>query len=191
MVALQTTFTRYYQLWRAGDLDAQEKLIKLVYNELCRMARFYLVQESYAPSIDPRMLADDVATLLLGAPDIDWNNRKDFFRTAADRMQKLLVDHARHRDAQKRIPYNSLLPLHEFGDIFSDNKPDLMAVNDALEAFQKIDLRAYQVVKLRFFFGLKEKEVAQVLEISIGAVKNDWKMAKLWLRTQLSKGRGH
>lgn len=191
MVALQTTFTRYYQQWRAGDLDAQEKLIKLVYSELCRMARFYLAQESYAPSLDPRMLADDVAILLLDAPDIDWNNRKHFFLTAADRMQKLLVDHARYRDAQKRIPYSALLPLDEIDKMFSGSSLTLMEINDALEEFQQVDLRAYQVVKLRFFFGLKEKEVAQVLEISLGAVKNDWKMARLWLRARLRRQRGH
>lgn len=185
MVTLQTTFTRYYQQWRDGDLDAQEKLIKLVYSELCRMARNYLSQESYAPSLDPRMLADDVAILLLGEPNIDWNNRKHFFLTAAERMRRLLVDHARHRDAQKRIPYPALLPLDKIDDMFSSSNLKLIEINDVLEEFQQVDLRAYQIVKLRFFFGLKEKEVAQVLDISLGAVKNDWKMAKLWLRARL------
>lgn len=185
MTEVPTTFSRYYQQWRDGDLDAQERIIKLVYSELCRIAQSYLRKEYYAASIEPAMLADDVALQLLGAPVINWQNRKHFFLTAADRMQKLLVNHARQRVAQKRIPQAAMFPLHEMEDILGEETPDLIALNDALEAFAQIDLRAYYVVKLRFFFGLTQKEIALALDISLGAVKYDWQMAQLWLFNQL------
>jgi RNA polymerase sigma factor (TIGR02999 family) len=184
---LPTTFTRHYREWHEGDLETQEKLIKLVYRDLCRIARRLLYHEGNAASVQPEMLADDVAVLLLGKPGIGWNDRKHFFLVAAEKMRQLLVDRARHRSAQKRIPSSELIPLDEIQEVFKKNTPNLIDLNEALEELQKIDLQASRIVMLRFFFGSTEEEVADVLGIPLNRVKTDWKMAKLWLRNYLRR----
>ena len=191
MSTLPTTFTRHYQKWREGDSDAQEKLILLVRQEMRRIARQLLRQERDSALLETDMLVDDAVLLLLGKPGKGWNNRRHFLIIAGCQMRHLLIDHARSNKAQKRLAYPNLIPLDDVNDILDQQTPDLDALNEALQEFQKIDERASQIIDLRFFSGLTEAEVAAVLAIPLSAVKNDWKMAKLWLHTYLRREYGY
>ena len=180
-----TTFSRIYGEWRSGYAEAQDKLIRLVYRDLRRMARRLLQQEGNAGSLQSTLLVNDTCLRLLGEPLTDWENRQHFLLVAARLMRLLLIDHARRVKAQKRLTYPDLLSLDEAGEVIYRTDTDLLALNEALERFEKIDPRASQVVELRFFFGATEKEIAAALGISLITVKREWKTAQVWLYEQL------
>lgn len=183
-----TTFSRLYLQWRDGDAEAQDKLIRLVWRDLHRVARRLLQQERDAGTLQPTLLANETCLRLLETSEADWQNRQHFMLVAARQMRLLLIDHARHVLAQKRLRYPNLIPLDESIEIIFDANIDLLALNEALERFEELDPRASRVVELRFFFGATEKEIAEVLGVSLITVKRDWKTARLWLYEMLRSG---
>lgn len=185
MPTSDTTFSRLYTAWRNGEAAAQEQIIQLVWRDLHRLARSLLRQEQQAKTLQPTLLTSEVCQRLLNTPEFTWQNRQHFFVLASQVMRHLLVDHARAAHARKRLTYPDLLPLEEAGDMAIALNLDLLALHEALAQLATLDLRASRVVELRFFFGLTEKEIAQVLEVSLITVKRDWEAARLWLYRQL------
>lgn len=188
MLASDTTFSRLYTAWRNGEAAAQEQIIQLVWRDLHRLARTLLRQEQQAKTLQPTLLTSEVCQRLLNTPAFTWQNRQHFFVLASQVMRHLLVDHARAAHARKRLTYPDLLPLEEVGEIAVTANLDLLALHEALAQLAQLDLRASRVVELRFFFGLTEKEIAQVLEVSLITVKRDWEAARLWLLQRLRSG---
>jgi RNA polymerase sigma factor (TIGR02999 family) len=175
---------------RRGDRNARDELVTLVYPELRRIAAHYLRQERPDHTLRPTGLVHEVYMRLIGPEHANWQNRAHFFAAVARDMRHLLVDYARARNAKKRPGANVRISLNDVEAAADAREADLLALDQALSRLESIDLRASQIVELRFFTGLSERETAEALEISISTLKRDWNFAKAWLFDQLSACRG-
>ena len=150
------------------------------------MARGLLRHEPNAKTLQPTLLTSEVCQRLLAAPTFTWQNRQHFFTLASQVMRRLLVDHARSVQARKRLTWPDLVPLEEAESVPLVPDFDLLALDEALTRLAVIAPRASQVVELRFFFGQTEKDIAEVLHVSLVTVKRDWEFARFWLHQQLT-----
>jgi RNA polymerase sigma-70 factor, ECF subfamily len=190
-----TTFSRTLQAWRAGDAEAGDRLVALVWNELHRLARQMLRQERYAHSLNPTALINEAYLRLFGAEDraagkfVEIENRRHFFLIAARQMREILVDRARRAKARKRIRASELTPLDEAARLAVEDDLDLLALDEALTQLMRFDPRACRVVELHFFGGCTAEEVAELLDVSVATVRRDWRAARLWLLDRLRSRR--
>jgi len=176
--------TQLLAAWNAGDEHARDRLIPIVYADLRRMARRYMRRERDGHTLQPTELVHEAFMRLVDS-GADWQGRAHFFAVAAQVMRRILVDHARTRQAAKRGSGAPALVLEDVAaPIHSD--VDLLALDDALRLLGDLDPRQCQVVELRFFGGLSVEETAEVLGISTATVKREWQMAKAWLYRQLA-----
>jgi RNA polymerase sigma factor (TIGR02999 family) len=180
--------TRLLRKWRQGDDDALAKLMPIVCDELRIMARRYLSHEDRGHTLQPTALVNEVYLRLHGRQKVTWQNRAHFFGFAAQTMRRVLVDHARGNQAQKRGDGIRPLPLDQALMRSTERNVDLVALNDALEDLARIDPRQARIVELKYFVGLKIDEIGKVLEISPVTVKREWKTARLWLFRAISQG---
>ncbi len=171
--------------WSNGDREAQEQLFRAVYNELHRQAARYLRHENPGLSLQTTDLIHEAYLRLIDQQHVDWQNRLHFFGIAAQVMRRILVDHARSRQAAKRGGSDIRLPLEEAIVILPGQDLDFVALDEALNRLAQIDLQQSQIVELRFFSGLSVEETAKVLDVSERTVKRDWNVAKAWLRREL------
>ena len=139
-------------------------------------------------SLQATALVNEAYLRLINARDVAWQNRAHFLAVAARVMRRILVDHARSRQYQKRGGLAAHLTLDEALIVASEPDRDFVALDEALTTLATVDLRKSQVVELRFFGGLTVEETAEALHISRDTVKRDWKMAKLWLLRELRGG---
>jgi RNA polymerase sigma factor (TIGR02999 family) len=163
----------------------------IVYDELHRVARHYLQRERDAQSLQTTVLVHEVYMRLVDVRQVQWQSRAHFFAIAARLIRQILVDFARQRGYQKR---GGGIHHVEFDESrIGGQKPDenLAALDEALDALAGFDGRKSQVVELRFFGGLTEKEIAEVLQVSPETVKRDWRFSKAWLRRYLSEELSH
>ena len=172
--------------WRAGDREALDRLIPLVYGELHRMAERHLRRERPGHTLQPTAIVNEVYLKLLGRRGSDWKDRAHFFAVAAQSMRRILVEHARHRNAKKRGGQGTRYLLDTVV-LTEPRAVDLMALDDALGKLSALDEEQGRVVELRFFGGLTEEETAEVLSISSRTVKRKWVAAKTFLFRELSK----
>ena len=170
---------------RNGSKKAAEELIAIVYQDLHRLAVYYFRNEGEQQTLQPTALVHELYLRLLASEPICWQNRAHFFAVAAQQMRRILTDRARARNTQKRGGGQGT-PLAEIVDCAVQNDANLLALHEALGRLENVDQRAARVVELRFFGGLQEKEVAEVLGISVGTVKRDWEFARAWLIRQLA-----
>lgn len=173
---------------RGGDASASESFWRQVYGELRALAERELGKERAGHTLAATALVHEAYLRLLGPDPLPFENRAHFFGAAARAMRRILVDHARRRARPKHGGGAAALPLT--GLTLADHGPglDLLALDEALERLQAIDARKVQVVELRFFAGLTEAEIAEILGVSTGTVAGDWKVARLWLHRELSPG---
>jgi RNA polymerase sigma-70 factor (ECF subfamily) len=168
-----------------GDKTAEADLLPRVYRELHGIARRYLAGERREHTLQATALVNEAYLRLFAEQDIEWKSRAHFFGLAAQTMRRILVDHARQRKAKKRgggvhISLDEELTI-------SDDQCDLITdLDEALLRLGEFAPRAARIVELRFFSGLGEKEIADILELSVRTVKRDWKMARAWLYDELS-----
>jgi len=174
--------------WSDGDREAQDQLFRAVYNELHRQAARYLRHEHPGLTLQTSDLIHEAYFRLINQHDVEWQNRLHFFAIAAQQMRRILVDHARSRQAAKRGGSDIRLPLEEAMGVSAERDLDFVALDDALTRLAEIDPQQSQVVELRFFSGLSVEETAKVLGVSERTVKRDWHVAKAWLRRELSRG---
>ena len=178
------------QSWRIGDQTALDKLVPLVYDELHRIAHGYMHRERVGHTLQTTALVNEVYLRLVDAKEVEWQDRAHFFAICASLMRRILVDLARSRGYKKRGGDIQKVTLDSDLVIPSSPDPDLVKLDDALKALAEFDPRKAKVVELRFFGGLREKEIAEVLAVSTKTVKRDWGLAKVWLLCQLrDKGR--
>lgn len=176
------------EAWSGGDVSALDRLFPLVFDDLHRMAGFFFHRESNTHTLQPTALLSEIYFRLRGQRKVQLESSADFFNFAAEVMRHFLVDYARKRKAEKRGSGQSDLPLDEgFARLISSTptSAQLLDLDRALKALQKIDPRQVKIVVLRFFLGLQVDEVAKLLRISQSTVKREWRLAKLWLRKRL------
>ncbi len=159
----------------------------LVYQELRKLARSYLRAERPEHTLQPTALVNEAYLRLVDQRSVRWQNRRHFFGIAAQLMRRILVDHARKRQSEKRGGGDALIPFEEAKGVPVKAR-DLVALDDALKDFATIDPRSAKIVELRQFGGLSIDETADVLEISPATVKRDWTVAKAWLRRATLSG---
>ncbi len=157
-----------------------------VYDELRRLARSFLARERDAHTLQPTALVHEAYVRLVDQTRVNWQNRAHFYGIAAKLMRRILVDHARARNASKRGGLVEKISLDEARDLPPVAANDLVALDGALQDLTKSYPRKGQVVELKFFGGLEAKEIAEVLQVSEKTVLRDWQFAKLWLCRELS-----
>jgi RNA polymerase sigma-70 factor (ECF subfamily) len=172
--------------WRGGDEAALEQLVPLVHEELHRIARGCMRGERAGHSLQATALVNEAYLRLIGAQQVDWQNRVHFLAVSARLMRRILVDFARSKKYQKRGGGAQAVTLDE-ALIVEEPGKDLVALDDALEALAKMDERKAKVVEMRFFGGLTVEETATALGVSPDTVMRDWRLAKAWLLRELRR----
>ena len=172
--------------WSEGDRDALDKLIPIVYGELRLRAARYLRRERPGHTLQTTVLIHETYLRLVEQKQVRWQNRAHFFAIAAQLMRRILVDHARGRDAAKRGGADLRLTLDDATAAAPGRDLNVMALDEALTRLAELDPRQSRVVELRYFSGLSIEETAEVLGVSPATVKLDWSMAKAWLRREMS-----
>lgn len=178
--------TRLLANWQNGDRSALDRLIPLVYDELCRIAARYLHSERSGHTLQTTALVHEAYLRLVDDTHVECHGRAHFLGMAAGLIRRILVDHARTRNAIKRGGEFAKLSLDEALAVPVDKEPDVLAVDDALHALSNIDPQQARIVELRFFAGLTIEETADVLGVSPSTVKRDWILAKTWIYRALS-----
>jgi len=178
--------TQLLAAWRGGDGAALDQLLPLVYAELRRVAHRYMRDERKNPLLQTTALVHEAYLRLIDVKRVDWESRNHFFAVSAQMMRRILVDAARRRGADKRGGNASLVALDEGLVPARDRDADLLALDEALDRLAALSPRKARVVELRYFGGLSAEETAQVLAVSVETVMRDSRMAKLWLRHDLS-----
>lgn len=177
--------THLLKEWGEGDQQALDELTPLVYEELRQQAARYLRKERPNHSLQATALINEAFLRLIDVKDVQWQNRAHFFAIAANLMRRILVDHARRRDAEKRGGSQVCLTLDEGLAWANEPDVDLLAIDEALDRLALIDEQQARIVELRFFSGLTVDETATALGISPKTVKRDWSVARAWLKREI------
>ena len=178
--------TEWLAAWQEGDDEARDQLFAVVYPQLRRVAARFLQQERADHTLEPTALVNEVALRLLGSDPIAYSDRTHFFALAARIMRRILIDHARTGAAAKRGGIQQRVNLSSIeGWLASPESADVLVLDDALSRLEEADPRAARVVELRFFGGLREQDIADILGVSTITVKRDWRLARAWLIDQL------
>lgn len=179
--------TRLLQSWSGGDRSALDELTPFLYTELRKIAAAYLRRERYGHTLEPTALVNEAYLRLIDQTQVQSGSRAQFFAIAANLMRQILVNYAKRHGALKRGS-GKRVELDDASAIVDRPHVDLLALNEALEELARVDPRQSRVVELRFFGGLGEDEVAEVLRVSPVTVKRDWRIAKAFLHSRLEGG---
>jgi RNA polymerase sigma factor (TIGR02999 family) len=172
--------------WRAGDAQAGERLLPMVYEELHRQAARAMRREDDAHTLQPTALVHEAYLRLVDQRRVEWKNRAHFFGVAAQAMRRVLVDHARGRLAEKRGGALQRVTLGDAGsEASTDAGLEVLALHEALERLAQLDADQARLVELRYFGGLGIDETAEALGVSAATVKREWAVARAWLRREL------
>ena len=176
--------------WSSGDQSALQKLTPIVYDELHRLARRYMKGERSGHSLQTTALVHEAYMRLADYTRLRWHDRAHFFAVSAQVMRRILVEHALCHNLKRGrgVQHVSLDEVAVVGADDTGSETDLIALDDALTALARLDARKVQVVEMRFFGGLSVEETAEVLKLSTGTVKRDWRAAKAWLYRELTGG---
>ena len=179
-------------LWLRSLGDAQagasSQLFERLYDELRRLARSHLRRESPGHTLSATGLAHEAWFRMAAQNRTPWRNRSHFLAVASTMMRRILVNHELARRAAKRDAELVAVTLSGLEQISGTPDGDIVAVHEALLAFEEVDSRAAKVVELRFFGGLENDEVADALGVSLATVKRDWSLARAWLHRELASG---
>jgi RNA polymerase sigma factor (TIGR02999 family) len=180
--------TRLLKDWKSGDQNALAALIPVVHQELRRLASFHLRSERPNHTLQSTALVNEAFMRLLGREPADLRNRSHFIAIASRLMRQILVDYARARAAGKRDGGHRIA-LDDQLDIPIMQDEELVALDMALDALARIDDRQAKIVEMKFFGGLSEPEISEVLGVSRATVTRDWSTARVWLHRQMSERR--
>jgi RNA polymerase sigma factor (TIGR02999 family) len=183
---LQHEVTQILHEWSNGDANAPARLMPFVYDELRRQARNYLAKERGSHTLQPTALVHEAYLRLVDQTRVNWQNRAHFYGVASSMMRRVLVDHARAHTRDKRGGAAVRLSIEDVQVPLEQRAADLVALDEALEELEKFDERKCRIVEMRFFGGLSDEEIAEVLGVSTRTVLRDWKTARLWLYRELS-----
>lgn len=176
--------TRLLNSLHAGNANAADELIPLVYSEMRKLAAHYLKSEREGHTLQPTALVHE-AFLKLVEQETEWQNRNHFFAMAANLMRRILVDYARSYKADKRGGEAEKISLEDAFVFVKERPSEMLALDEALEELAKIDPRRAKVVEMKFFGGLNHEEIAEVLGVHANTVLRDWNLARAWLKKQM------
>ena len=179
-----TDVTRLLQSWSCGDKNALNELVPLVYRELRRLAAAYLRRERHDHTLQPTALVHEAYLRLIHQTRVDCQTRTQFFGIAANLMRQILVNHAKRQGATKRAG-GTKVTLDESAGMSQQREFDLIALDGALERLALLDPRQSRIVELRFFGGMTEDEIAELVGVSPFTVKRDWRIARAALYEEL------
>jgi len=182
----QQRLTQLLCEWRGGNPAAFDRLLPLIQPELQRLAHRYMSRERPGHTLQTTALLDDAYLQLADETPPQWKNRAHFFAVAAQLMRRLMIDHARQRQALKRGGGTIRVALDESAAVTQTRADELLALDEALENLATFEARKARVVELRYFGGLTMEEIAEVLKIHVNTVTRDWTSARAWLRAALS-----
>ncbi len=179
--------TQLLLAWGGGDETALERLMPLVHTELKRLAKRYMNRQRSGHTLQTTALVNEAYLRLIDSSRVQWQNRAHFFAISAQLMRRILVDAARAKHNLKRGGGAQVIALDEAPDVFNEQAAELIALDEALKALASFSPRLSQVVELRYFGGLSEEEIAEVLKTSTRTIRRDWKLARTWLYRELSR----
>jgi|SRR5262245_5672737 len=183
-----TDVSALLRAWSEGDQEALHVLTPIVYEELHRLARHYMRRERSGHSLQATALVNEAYMRLADHTRMQWQDRAHFFAVSAQVMRRILVDHARRHNV-KRGRGVQHLSLEDAVVVATgeDAETDLVALDNALIGLTRIDPRKARIVEMRFFGGLTVEEIGEVLKVSTGTIKRDWRAAKAWLYQELTR----
>jgi RNA polymerase sigma-70 factor (ECF subfamily) len=187
--AAEPGLTALLQAWSHGDASALERLTPIVYSELHRLAHRQMAGERRGHVLQPSALVNEAFVRLMGGGGVAWENRRQFFAASAHLMRHVLVDFARAEEAEKRGGRSAQTGVFEIDEL-SQPRPsvsleNMIAIDEALTRLETLDERQAQVVELRFFGGLENGEISNVLGISERTVIREWRLARAFLFQRL------
>ena len=168
-----------------GDKSTQDEIMKILYQELRGFAGNILKKENQTFTFQATELVNEAYIRMFDSEKLDWNDRTHFLSTAILVMRRYLVDHARRKKAITRIPKSGIQSYNDDTVTAKSLDSDVVLLDDALKDLENLDVRQAKIVELRFFGGLTEKEVSNIMNISVSTVNREWKAAKLWLTHQI------
>ena len=180
--------TRLLQAWNCGDQNAVDQMVPFVYRELRRLAAAYLRRERPDHTLQPTALVNEAYLRLIDQIPISGQNHSQFLAVAANLMRQILVNHAKRRRSLKRWGGHKV-ELEEAAGLQPATQLDVVILDEAMRNLAKVDPRQSRVVELRYFGGLTEEEIAEVLGVSIVTVKRDWRIARAVLHDELTRSR--
>jgi RNA polymerase sigma factor (TIGR02999 family) len=180
--------SRLLKAWGRGDQQARDDLVPVVYRELQRRAGAYLRGERPDHTLQPTALVHEAFMRLMEQDRVAWQNRAHFFAMAAQMMRRILIDHAREHQAAKRPGAGVKVMLDDRIGAAQPRECEFIALDQALIELTSIDPRLGQIVELRYFGGLSEREVGEVLSISRATVTREWQTARAWLYRRMTAG---
>jgi RNA polymerase sigma factor (TIGR02999 family) len=185
MAADSTEINLLLYQYHNGQTEGFEKMMALVYDDLRKLAAWQLQSERRDHTLQPTALVHEVYLKLAAQNPVEWQNKAHFFALAAQVMRHILVDYARTRQREKRGGPQTKIAFEDALKFSSPSDPELIALDDALNALAGKDPRKSLIVELRYFGGLSLEETAEALDISVTTVKREWTMAKAWLRREM------
>jgi RNA polymerase sigma factor (TIGR02999 family) len=177
--------------WTGGDRHALDRLLPLVYDELRRIAARQLRRERADHTLQPTALVHEAYLKLVDQRRVDWLNRAHFYGVASQVMRRLLVDHARRHNADKRGNGFEWVAIDEGLNVPAPNQIPVLVLDDVIGRLEKLDRRLARLVEVRAFGGCTLEEAAEVLKVSESTAKREWRTAKAWLMRELRSERAH
>lgn len=179
--------TQLLERWSNGEENARDELMPLVYNELRRLAAAHLRRERREHTLQATALVNELFLKFSEQHSMAWQNRNQFFGVAAELMRRILIDHARARMAQRRGGDRLCVSLRNIAEFGAVPDADLLALHEALNRLAELDPVQARIVELRFFGGLTINETAEVMDISHATIEREWKIAKAYLKSELTR----
>jgi RNA polymerase sigma-70 factor (ECF subfamily) len=181
--------TQLLARWDAKDPKDQAMLLKLVYPELKRLAEFRMRSERSNHTLQPTALVNELVVQMCSSPNQPWRDRVHFLAIASRAMRRILVDYARAHNSDKRGGQSCRIQMEGLNLRDPRDFCDILEIHDLLERLAREDKRMADVVELRYFGGLSNAEVGEMLGIGERTVKRDWQVARAWLFAHLHKGK--
>ena len=172
-----------------GNREAVDKVVKVVYQDLCRLARYYMRRERPGHTLQTKALVNEAYLRLAHYEHMQWEDRAHFLAVAAQAMRRVLVEHARGRLVAKRGGGVRTVSIETAQVFETEPITDILALDDALKVLETLDPRKWRIVELKFMAGLNIEEIAKVLSISTATVEREWRSAKTWLYRIMTEGK--
>ena len=171
--------------WRAGDEKARDEIVVTVYQELRNLAHHFLSHERPGHTLQTTALVHELYLKLCSSSPVTLQDRAHFLAVAARQLRYILIDYAKAASRKKRGGGQIRVTLPDLPDVSTSQEKDVILLDDALTRLEKLAARPAKVVELRFFAGMTEKEIAEVVGASVATVKRDWDFARSWLISEL------
>lgn len=185
---MTSDITEMLQEWTDGNSDAADRLFPFVYKELRKIAGRNFYREGADSTLQPTALVNEAYVRLVDQTRVNWQNRAHFFAVASTIMRRILIDHARRKSAGKRGGGVITLSVDDLQVPVERRAAALVSLDEALEELAVSDYRKFRVVEMKFFGGMSEDEISEILGISTRTVQREWSVARLWLFDHLNPG---